>query len=176
MKHIIKTVLGVLAAAALLATTSAFAQTNSDLWSLSVGGTGTIGVPSHAGETISARLGLEVGHKDYIFSPGEFGVRQSIGYSSALQANNQWGFNTKLYQDWRIVRAGNLELDLGGNVGATYGNTPLALTVSPEATARLWLLKNVNTFVRAEYPFQWNSENIRQQRQIPLTAALQFTF
>jgi len=156
MKYI-KTVLGVLFAVALLATTSTFAQTNTDLWSLSVGG-------------------LELGHKDVIFSPGEFGVRQSLGYSSALQANNQWGFNTKLYQDWRIVRAGNLELDLGANVGATYGNTPLALTVAPEAVARLWLLKNVNTFVRAEYPFQWNSENIRQQRQIPLSAALQFTF
>jgi len=119
-------------------------------------------------------LNLELGHTDTIILPGELGLRQGVGYSTGNGAN--WALNTHVYQDWTLVKLGSLEFDAGVNGGASYGNTALAWTVAPEAVGRLWLLSNVNTFVRGEFPFAVSSTGCKAQNNVLLTLGLQIRF
>jgi hypothetical protein len=180
MKYIKPAVLGVLFAV-LFSITSAFAAsapiapTGHDLgqWSLSLSGAGavTTATPSH----LNAGVNLELGHTGDLILPLEFGVRQGLGYG-ADGSSSDWSFSTHLYNDWTLVKLGNLEFDAGVNGGVTYGNTPLAWSVAPEAVARLWLLKNVNTFLRGEFPFDISSNGIHAENNVRLTFGLNIRF
>ena len=65
---------------------------------------------------------------------------------------------------------------MGGNVGLTYGNTPLVWSFAPEAVARLWLLKDVNTFLRGDFPFVVNSGGVRAENRVGLILGLNVRF
>ena len=162
MKYIKSAVFGVLFAV-LFSITSAFAASSSvpaaltghDLgqWSLSLSGNGavTTATPSK----FRGGANLELGHTGDLILPLEFGVRQGVGYgNTSPDRSSNWNFTTSVFNDWRLVKLGNFEVDAGVNGAVTYGNTPLAWSVAPEAVGRLWLLKNVNTFLRGEYPFK----------------------
>src|SRR5690606_16100511 len=83
--------------------------------------------------------------------PIEAGVRQGISYST--QGSDDWVFSTRVYNDWSLVRFGNLELLAGGSFGAVYGNTPIAWTVAPEVVGKVHLKDDGWAFVRVDYPF-----------------------
>lgn len=167
MKYM-NSVLGGLFASVLL-TTSAFAA-DSDLWTLSLGGSGAVGTQSPS--TFNGGTSLSLGHTGNFILPLEVGVRQDVGYSTG----NNWALNTKVYSDWTLVKLGNLEFDAGVNAGVSYGDVPLTWTVAPEAVSRLWLLKNVNAYVRVELPFVVKSDSFHTQNKVGLDFGLQIRF
>lgn len=159
-------------------------KVNTDgLWRFSTGLKGVANVATPATTAKSKIYGGEVefGHSLKLLLPGEVGVRQDIAYlgttsektvkvevkpattpatyKKVKESVNNTGIQseTKVYYDWQLIRWGNVEFDGGANAGALYGNQTLDWQVSPELDARLFLLKNLNTFVRAEYPFDLNS-------------------
>lgn len=180
MKYM-KFTLAALVAAALLSTTTfaattavaPVAPTGHDLgqWSLSLSGNSTVTTATPS--TVVGGAEFALGHTGDLVLPLELGVRQGIGYTSGNGHN--WAFGTKAYVDWTLVKLGNLEFDGGLNGGATYGNTALAWTVAPEAVARLWLKRDVNVFVRGEYPFALNPSPVAQNKVL-VALGLQIRF
>jgi hypothetical protein len=162
MKYI-KTLVGSLVALAFLsvaavqasADTNAVALTTTDTlspWTFSISGGGNTKLANDSAYVDSTVGGtFDLGYSTKIVLPSQVGVRQSIGYSDASGAT--WNFDTKVYNDWTVFRVGNLELDGGGNIGASYGNQAYDWQVAPEAIARLYLKKDVDVFARVEYPY-----------------------
>lgn len=174
MKYI-KTVLGALFATVLLATSTFAADSAAKptgQWTLSLDGSGAVTTTTPS--TFNGGLELSLGHTGELILPLEVGVRQGVGYSNGEGDN--WALNTKLYSDWTLIKLGNLEFDAGINGGVAYGNQPLAWSFAPEAIARLWLLKDVNTFVRAEFPFDVTSNKVEYRNAIGLFLGLQARF
>lgn len=162
MMKYIKTIIGALVATALLATVvNAAPSTNAPVvssegqWTLSLSGTGATATKSPSDSVIGAQIAL--GHTGKLILPLEAGVRQGFGYASANGGTAL--FSTSPFVDWTVLKLGNLEFDLGGNVGATYGNTPLTWKAAPEGVVRLYLKQDVDLFGRIEYPFALNGNN-----------------
>lgn len=179
--NITKTVLGVLFASALFTvaalgadatSTAPVVPTGHDLgqWTLSLGGSGT--QVTSGDKTFAGGLNISVGHTGDLILPLEFGVRQGVGYSSG----DLWSLNTHVYNDWVLVKLGSLELDLGGNGGAYYGNHPIAWTIAPEAVERLWLTKTVNAYLREEYAFNVSATGVEAKNALGIEAGLQVRF
>lgn len=175
--NITKTVLGVLFASALFTVTAlgadVTAPTGKDLgqWTLSLGGSGAVATETRANFAGGAEIDL--GHTGDLILPLEFGVRQTVGYVSN---GDLWSLSTHVYNDWTLIKLGSLEFDLGANVGLTYGNTPLAWTLAPEAVQRVWLLNNVNAFLREEFPFNLKDNGVKAQNSLALTLGIQVRF
>ena len=171
-----KIVLGVLFASALFTVTAlgadVTAPTGRDLgqWTLSLGGAGVVTTTTPS--TFNGGAEIDLGHTGDLILPLEFGVRQGLGYSSG----DLWSLNTHVYNDWTLIKLGSLEFDAGGNVGLYYGNQPLTWTAGPEAVQRLWLLKNVNAFVREEYAFALNDSGFKAKNALGLALGLQVRF
>lgn len=64
----------------------------------------------------------------------------------------------------------------GGRIGPTYGNTEMTWAGGPEAEARLWMKKDVYTFVRAGYDFAFSNSGIKSKDSIGLTLGVGFSF
>jgi len=129
-------------------------------WTFSLSGAGSSAIVGSKLNSSSIGTEFELGHNGRFVLPLNAGVRQGLNYSDANGEN--WGFTTKAYVDWTLIRLGNLEFDAGGNAGVNYGNQPLSYEAAPEAVARLYLKKDVDVFGRVEYPFNLNpaaSEN-----------------
>lgn len=141
-------------------------------WTLSLAGNGVVGTKSDT--TFNGGLSLELGHTGKFILPLEAGVRQGVGLS--YDNGSTWKLNTKVYNEWQLVKLGSLEFDAGGNAGLTYGNTPIAWTVGPEATARLWLTQNVNTFLRGEYNFDVSNSGVKSQNALGIVFGIQARF
>ena len=158
---LIKTLVGAVVAVALfVSTVSAAPSTNSPLttasgdlgaWSLAVAGGGSSALNNDKLNNSIVGGTLELGHSGDLVLPLEFGVRQAIGYSDAN--SSVWTFNTAVFNDWTLIKLGNLEFDAGGNVGYAYGNQIPDWTAGPEVAARLYLKKDVDLFGRVEYPY-----------------------
>lgn len=161
MKYIKAVVGAVVALSLVVSVASASPSTNavvakvSDLgpWTFALSGQGNTKLEDNTAHYKSSTIGaeFELGHSAQIVLPAEVGFRQSIGYSDA--SDSHWDLSTKAFTDWRVFRLGNLEADAGGNAGVAYGNQSADWTVSPEATARLYLKKDVDLFGRVEYPY-----------------------
>jgi len=192
MKYM-KTLVGVLFATALFATTAIaasdlqwpqFNSTNlfgfgtpaaTDNWTLSFGGGG---MTTTTGDSQSAfGVNLQLGHKDTVFIPGEVGIRQVINWSSTPNLNGgAWGLNTAVYQDWKVLTYKSFELYAGGNAALLYGNRNLAWTLGPEVEARLWLKKDVYTFFRTEYNFDISDTALKSQDTFRYILGVGFNF
>lgn len=179
---LVKTVLGVLLATALFTFTAGAASNaptvlstpnsnQSNGWTLSLGGSGA--VTTQTPSTFNGGLELSLGHTDAIILPGEFGVRQGLGYSNG----DLWNFSTHVYQDWTLVKFGNLEFDAGVNGGADYGTRgSIDWSVAPEAVGRLWLTKTVNAYTRVEFPFNVKTDSFRAENRLGIDVGLQVRF
>jgi len=179
---LVKTVLGVLLATALFTFAAGAASSapvvlptpagsQLDGWTLSLGGSGA--VTTQTPSTVNGGLELSLGHTDVIILPGEFGLRQGLGYSSS----DLWNFSTRVYQDWTLIKLGNLEFDAGVNGGADYGTRgSLLWSVAPEAVGRLWLTKNVNAYTRVDFPFSVKTDSFRAQNTVGINVGLQVRF
>lgn len=161
MKYI-KTLVGVLFATVLF-TTAAGAATNVPvatatqdlgLWTLSVAGGGSTSLNNDGTDTIVGAT-FEVGHDGKFIVPFVAGIRQNITWSDGNGSN--WQFATKLFADVPVLKLGNnVQFDVGANVGILYGNRTLEWVASPESVIRLYLKRDVDLFVRVEYPFSLN--------------------
>jgi hypothetical protein len=136
-------------------------------WVVSLAGSGATSLSGTANTGIGADV--SIGHTGTLVLPVEGGVRQKFAYNSGDMT-----YGTKAYLDVTVFRFKSLELQAGGNVGVSYGNTPLAWTVSPEVTGRLWLKKDVFSFARAEYPFDLNP--LKAKKSLVYTLGIGFTF
>ena len=173
-----KIVLAGLVAATLLTTTALAATTNEtlfqpDQWTMSLAGSGTIQTESPSDAAIGATLSL--GRKVQVVIPSELGVRQTVAWADVNQGST-WAFNTTLYNDWRIVKVGNVEILAGARIGTTYGNTPMTWAGGPEAEVRLWMKKDVYTFVRGAYDFAFSNSGINSKDAVTLTVGVGFSF
>ena len=157
-----KTLVSMLAATFMLASvTYAAPSTNAPLvtsvglspWTLSVAGGGSSALTGDKNSAVGTQF--QVGYLSKFVLPVEFGLRQNIGYSGANDSS--WLFTTKVYSDWTVLKLGNLQFDVGANVGPTYGNTSLTWTIAPEVVTRLYLTKTVDLFGQVEYPYNLNS-------------------
>ena len=119
-----------------------------DNWILSLSGNGNTTLGS-GGETLVG-ADVAVGHTGKILLPVEAGLRQGFGYASQSDTAI---FDTKVYFDVLPLKFSRFEAGLGLNVGATYGNTPIVYSASPEAIVRFWLTEKAGIFGRVEYPF-----------------------
>jgi hypothetical protein len=182
-----KSLLGVVVLATSLFTVSAFgADTNavttvvvvkapvSDLgqWTFGLAGAGVVGTSSDT--SFNGGLSVELGHTGKFILPLEAGVRQGIGLN--YDGNATWKLNTKVYTEWQLIKLGSFEFDAGANVGVSYGNQSLAWSLAPEATARLWLTQNVNTFLRGEYGFDIKSSGLSAQNALGVLFGVQVRF
>jgi opacity protein-like surface antigen len=178
MKYI-KTLVSALAALALLATT-AIAATNApavptapaaaDAWTLTLAGAGSTTTSGDSHSSIGAELGI--GHTGKVLLPVEFGLRQKFSYDSA--GNNSFNYGTKVYNDFTLLKIWQLELQAGGNVGATYGETSLRFSVAPEAVAKLYLKKDVWAFGRVELPYNVTDGRLENRLDYTLGVGLSF--
>lgn len=139
-------------------------------WVLSLGGSGATTTTGDSESIFGADI--SIGRTGHLLLPQEFGLRQSFGYNST--ADNETLFSTKLYFDTTLLTYKKLDLFAGGNVGMTYGNTPLLWTAGPEAGARFWLKKDVAILGRVEYPFDLN--NNRAEDTLKYFLGLQVKF
>ena len=164
MKYI-KTLVGAIVAVALFVTTVSAApatnapSTSGDLgvWSFAVAGGGSSALNNNH-QINSSTVGgtFELGHSGEFILPIELGVRQTIGYSDVAAtsaAANLWSFKTAVFNDWTLIKLGNVEFDGGANVAYAYGNATPDWTAGPEVVARLYLKKDVDLFGRVEYPY-----------------------
>jgi len=159
----IKTLVGVFSAAVLLvsaayaapSTNAVVAEPTGALadWAVSLSGKGATSTGDNSDSAIGAEI--QLGHSGNLVLPLEAGVRQSISYSDVSGAS--WLLGTKVYSDWTLIKVGNLQFDVGGNIGANYGDTKLTWLVAPEVVGRLYLKKDVDVFARLEYPFDLNA-------------------
>lgn len=174
--------LGVLLAiTALFAITAGAAPTNAPVatatptlgpWTLSVEGGGSTALTGDKDSVVGATF--ELGHDGKFVVPFVGGLRQSIGWEDSDGAN--WAFGTKLFADVPVLKLGkNVQVDVGGNVGLLYGTERETLwTISPEVVARLYLKKDVDLFVRVEYPYDLT--NGRSQDTLTYAVGLRVRF
>jgi hypothetical protein len=141
-------------------------------WAFSLAGTGVVGTKTDT--TFNGGLSLELGHTGKFILPLEAGVRQGVGLN--YDGGSTWKLSTSVYNEWQLVKLGSLEFDAGGNAGILYGNTPLAWTVGPEATARLWLTQTVNTFLRGSYNFDVSHTGVKSQDALGIVFGIQARF
>lgn len=173
MKKFTKMFVGVFCALLLVTTTSAFAATNAPVaktttvatntplfgdWVFTIGGSGAT---STSGDSQTAfGLNLSAGRDLSLFgTKDEVGVRQSIGYASGNGGTTL--ASTRLYADvvvltFNLTQITPVELYVGGNAGATYGDTSLRWTAAPEAGVDVWLAPNVALDGRIDYAFDLN--------------------
>lgn len=146
--------------------------TDPSQWTFSLAGSGVVGTKSDT--TFNGGLSLELGHTGKFILPLEAGIRQGIGLN--YDNGSTWKLSTSVYNEWQLVKLGSLEFDAGGNAGVAYGNNPLAWTVGPEATARLWLTQNVNTFLRGQYEFDVSNNSVHSQNALGIVFGIQARF
>ena len=179
---LVKTLLGVLFASALFTVTAIGAANapvvdpgppHSDLWKMTLAGSGAVQTQSPSDAAVGLTLGLS--RNVTVLVPAEFGVRQSVGWADVNQGST-WLFTTTVFNDWRIVKVGNVELLAGGRIGPTYGNTTTTWAGGPEAEARLWMKKDVYTFVRAGYDFAFSNSGIKSKDSVGLVLGVGFSF
>ena len=117
-------------------------------WVVSLGGVGSTTTTGNS-ETVFG-VDISIGYTTKLVLPLEAGVRQSISYDSESV------FNTRLYADWTLVSFAKDRVDLfvGGNAGATYGDVSLSWEAAPEAGFRLWVKEDVSILFRTEFPFR----------------------
>ena len=180
---LVKTLLGVLFASALFtvtaigATNSVVATTpvHSDLWTATVGGAGTVQTTGE--KNAVAGLNFSIARQTTLFFKSETGVRQSIGWGSSDNKNvGTWDLNTKVFNDWNILRVGNVQVLAGGNGGISYGNRTPAFTVAPEVEGRLWLKKDVYLGARVDYNFDVTNTSVKSQDNVGIAVFLGFSF
>jgi opacity protein-like surface antigen len=157
--------LGVLVASVLLATSVVAAPaTNAPAadsglgqWTLSLSGAGSTSLTSDSKYDSSAvGAQFELGHDGKFILPLTAGVRQGVAWGDS--DGSEWQFTTRVFNDWTLIRLGNLQLDAGGNVGLNYGTKGEPRWVAaPEVVGRLYLKKDVDMFARVEYPFDLNA-------------------
>lgn len=173
MKYI-KSLIAVLAIFSLV-TTSVVAQTNASTSAsesqtiLTLAGTGqttTTGEPQ-----TGAGFEISLGKTGKVILPVEIGVRQRVTY---ITDGNEFDFGTKIYSDFTLLKLGSLELQAGGNVGATYGDKSLAFSISPEVVGKLFLKEDVFAFVRVEYPYDLT--NGRSENRLDYSLGLGVSF
>lgn len=140
-------------------------------WTFMIGGGGATGLKSDS-ETAFG-LDLSVGRTTQLLLPFEFGLRQNIGYAS--QGEDTTLLTTKVYADWTLLSYKKFDLFAGGNIGATYGNTPMLWTAAPETGVRYWLAKNVGIEGRLEFPFDIG-DNTKFQNAMTYTVGLKVKF
>lgn len=117
-------------------------------WVLTLGG---VGSTLTGNDTTSAfGVDLSLGYRSQWLFPTETGIRQSVGYN-----DDDWTFNTRIYNDWTLVSLFNKKVELfgGGAVGLQYGNQKPSWEIAPEAGIRLWMKKDVAIIGRAEVPW-----------------------
>jgi hypothetical protein len=124
-----------------------------DSWTLSIGGSGSTTTTGDSQSVFGADIDL--GHTGHLILPVQGGIRQGFGYESLDGGKTL--FSTKLYLDATALQYKKLDIFLGGNIGTTYGNTPMIWTGGPEGGLRLWLKENVAFIGRVEYPFDINN-------------------
>jgi hypothetical protein len=177
MKKISKLIVGVFCA--LLLATSAFAANSDGMvssmttvttvpatdtpplfgdWVFTLAG---VGATTTANDSESAfGVSLSVGRDLTLFgTKDEVGVRQTFAYASP--DGGTFLGSTRLYADvcvfcFNLTKDIPVEVYVGGNVGPTYGNTPLTWVAAPEAGVDVWLAKNVAIDARIDYPFNLN--------------------
>jgi len=141
-------------------------------WAFSLAGSGVVGTKTDT--TFNGGLSLELGHTGKFILPLEAGVRQGVGLN--YNDGSRWNLSTAVYNEWQLIKLGSLEFDAGGNAGVAYGNSPLAWTIGPEATARLWLTQTVNTFLRGQYEFDVTSKSVNSQSALGVIFGVQVRF
>jgi hypothetical protein len=123
-----------------------------EAWVFTLGGAG---VTTTKGNSQSAfGTDFSIGRTSHLLLPFEAGIRQGIFYASPNGGSVV--FDTRAYADWTLFTVKKLDLFTGGNIGLTYGNTPLTWTVAPEAGLRYWVKKDVAILGRIDYPFNLN--------------------
>jgi hypothetical protein len=151
------------------------------IWRFSLSGRGVANIATPASVNNNSSFGgeIEVSHALKLGLPGEIGIRQDFSSAeyttlktvsvkpvppatkptkkTTKSTTSDLQYGTKVFYDWQLFKVGNVAVDAGGNVGAYYGSSQAVdWQTSPEVDARLFLTKNINTFVRAEYPFDIN--------------------
>lgn len=123
-------------------------------WVLSLGGQGATTTTGDSQTAFGATIDL--GHTGHLVLPIQAGVRQGVAYDSTDEATF---LDTKVYLDFTVVKLFSDKLDvfLGGNIGITYGNTPLYWSGGPEGGVRWWIKKDIAILGRVEYPFDINN-------------------
>lgn len=122
-------------------------------WTLTLGGSGATTTTGDSQSAFGFDVG--VGRTLQLVLPAEIGVRQGLAYASNDGGNVV--ADTHLFVDWTLLTVKRVELFAGGNVGATYGNTPLEWSAAPEVGVR-WRLKNdVDIVGRVDYSFDLNN-------------------
>lgn len=131
--------------AALFLVASAFAADSNDAWAVSLGGVGSTDLNSSA---TALGVNLEVGRTGKVLLPVEVGLRQGVAY-----ADGNTILNTGVYSDVTLLTVKNtVDLFVGGNVGAQYGNCKTFWTVAPEAGVRVWVKRDVAILARVDAP------------------------
>lgn len=153
MKTFIKTSLLALFATVAIAVNAADQPLIGDTWTLSLGGSGTTTTTGDSQSIFGATF--DVGHTGFLLVPLQAGLRQSFGYNS--QDSGTTLFDSHLYLDATVLKYKKLDLFLGGEIGLTYGNTPLLWSGGPEAGVRFWLKQDVAFVGRVSYPFDINN-------------------
>jgi len=167
MKNMIKVV--VLMAAMLVAGIG-YSQ---DSWVFGLGGSGATSTKSSGGSGFG--IGFDLGRTGNLLLPIQTGVRQGLTYANSDANGSQTLLNTALYNDWTVFTHKALEVFVGANVAATYGNTKPLFTIAPEAGVRLAVKKDVNLVGRVQYGFDLN-DHARQQDYISYEVGIQFKF
>lgn len=138
-------------------------------WTLTLAGAGSTTTKGDSQSAIGLELG--VGRTGTLLLPVEVGVRQKFSYASAGQVLN---YGTKVYSDFTVLKVWQLEVQVGGNVSAVYGDTSLAYTAAPEAVVRLYLKKDVYAFGRVEYPYDITAGALRNSLDYTIGLGLKF--
>jgi len=177
---LVKTLLGVLVATSLLtvamaATTTVADTTQPDLWNLSLAGSGVTTTTSDS-ETAFG-VNLQLGRAVTMLLPAEIGVRQGINWISTPDKNaGSWAMDTSLYNDWKLLKVGSLELLAGPHVTLAYGNRSLRWSAGPEAEVRLWMKKDVYLFARTQYDVDISDNSWRSQDRLNHFLGVGFTW
>jgi hypothetical protein len=142
---------------------------------MSLSGAGTIQTTGNNDAAVGVTVSLA--REVTVVIPSELGVRQGIAWANVSdKTGGDWGLSTTVFNDWRIIKVGSVELLAGGRIGATYGNTPTTWTGGPEVEARLWMKKDVYTFVRAAYDFNISGNGFNSQDAVNLQIGVGFSF
>lgn len=141
-----------------------------DGWVLTLGGKGSTEVVG-TGES-AAGLEVSIGHTGKVLLPAELGLRQSLSYTT--NGDDTLVAGTKVYADFTVLNFKKLDLFVGANGGAQYGNTPLTWSVAPEAGLRFWVVENVAVVGRVEYPYDLNPARFRESLDYNLLLQVKF--
>lgn len=147
MNKITKLLVGAVCALSLVTSTMAATDTV-----VSLGGVGTTATTSDAPTNVG--FDVSVGLTGNFLLPLEGGVRQSVVWDSEDSAV----FSTRAYADWTLFSLAKNTLDVfvGANAGATYGDLQTVWTAAPEAGLRWWVKDDVSILFRSEFPFRLN--------------------